>query len=146
MSIVMSKSKNITATAKTATAKTTEKTVVTATANNEKVNNILNIDEVKKLFVECNVLPKYTDKVHYVGCGVRSNVCSVNVLKTKYNIYCDDIVFDTLNNNRINDCIYTANGNINDKNRPNTIEVNTTDNLKKLLTTVANNYKMYTIA
>ena len=126
--------------------KSTVKPSAKPVANNEKTNTILNIDGVKKLFVECNVLPKYTDKTHYVGCGVRSNVFSVNALKTKYNVYCDDIVFKTLDENKIDGCTYTINGNSSDKNRPNTIEVNTTDNLKKLLQCVASNYKMYTIA
>ena len=115
-------------------------------ANNEKTNTILNIDGVKKLFIECNVLPKYTDRTHYVGCGIRSNVFSVNVTKSQYNVYVDDIVFKTLDENKIDGCTYTVNGNSSSKTIPNKIEVNTTDNLKKLLQCVASNYKMYTIA
>lgn len=133
-------------TTKTENTKTVKTETKKTIANNEKVNTILNIDEIKKLFVECNLLPKYTDKIHYVGCGVRSNVFSVNVLKTKYNVYCDDIVFSTLSTNKLNGCEYTENGNSNDKNRPNTIVVNSTENLKQLLNTVSNNFKMYTIA
>ncbi len=136
---------------KKTTSTETIKTTATATAtietkNSEKVNTILNIDGIRKLFVECNVLPKYTDHEHYVGTGISRNVCSVNVTKSQYNVYCDDTVFKTLTENKIDSCIYTENGNSSSTRIPHKIEINTTDNLKKLLTTVANNYKMYTIA
>jgi hypothetical protein len=134
--------KNANVNKSTATATETAKPI----ANNEKTNIILNIDGVKKLFIECNVLPKYTDRTHYVGTGIRSNVFSVNVTKSQYNVYVDDIVYKTLNENKINGCTYTVNGNSSSKTIPNKIEVNTTDNLKKLLQCVASNYKMYTIA
>ena len=126
--------------------KNTTATAKTATANNEKVNTILNIDGIRKLFVECNVLPKYTDHEHYVGTGISRNVCSVNVTKSQYNVYTDEIVFKTLTENKIDGCIYTENGNSSSTRIPHKIEVNTTDNLKKVLSTVANNFKMYTIA
>jgi hypothetical protein len=73
-------------------------------------------------------------------------VFSVNVTKSQYNVYVDDIVYKTLDENKIDGCTYTANGNSNSKTIPNKIEVNTTNNLKKLLQCVASNYKMYTIA
>lgn len=115
-------------------------------ANNKKTNTILDIDGVKKLFVECNVLPKYTDHDKYVATGIRSIVFSVNALKTKYNVYCDDIVFEILDNNKINGCQYKPLANSGSKLIKNTIEVDTTENLKKLLQLFASKYKMCTIA
>lgn len=152
----MSKSKNTTATVNTTatakskpTAKPTETvaTVPTETVKNSaKTNVILNIDGVKKLFIECNVLPKYTDHDKYVATGIRSIVFSVNALKTKYNVYCDDIVFEILDNNKINGCQYKPLANSGSKLIKNTIEVDTTENLKKLLQLFASKYKMCTIA
>lgn len=126
----------------TATVETTETTTATAT-NTEKTNVILSVVELKSLFVECNVTPKYTDSTHYVGCGVRANTFSVNALKTQYNVYCDDDNFKLFDTSLFNDCEFTANGNATDKTRPNTIIVKSTETLKKLLSiVVANNAKI----
>ena len=65
--------------------------------NNQKtnatVNTILSVSDTKKLFTECGILPKFTDNSHYVGCGTRANVFSVNSLKKQYNVYCSNDVF-----------------------------------------------------
>lgn len=102
-----------------------------ATKTNKTATEILNIVELKKLFVELGVLPKFTDSVHYVGCGTRANVFSVNALKTRYNVYCNDEVFKMVSG--VNGCEYTANGNATDKTRNNLIVANTTEQLKKLI-------------
>ena len=73
-----------------AIATTNNENAIATIENNEKTNKILSLDEVTKLFVECNVKPKFTDHKLYVGCGTKSNTFSVNAKKTKYNIYCDD--------------------------------------------------------
>ena len=117
--------KNATATANT-----------TATANNAKIDTILSVTDLKSLFIECNIVPKFTDSVHYVGCGTRANTFSVNALKTQYNVYCDDENYKLFDTSLFTDCNFTANGNATDKTRPNTIIVKSTDTLKKLLSIV----------
>ena len=81
---------------------------IVTTENNEKTNKILSLGEVEKLFVECNVKPKFTDHKLYVGCGTKSNTFSVNAKQTKYNIYCNDdnyALISALNFNNTK-CIY----------------------------------------
>lgn len=117
-------------------------------SNETKVNNIFSantIDSVKSLFIECGVLPKYTDSTHYVGCGTRANVFSVNVLKTQYNVYCSDETFKLFDSKKYNDCEFTENGNSTDKTRPNTIICKSTDTLKKLLAIVLENNSKFAI-
>lgn len=127
------------------TTKTTE-TKTNATKTNEKVNDILSLVETKKLFIECGVLPKYTDNKHYVGCGTRANVFSVNVLKTQYNVYCSNEIFDTLNNAKIKNVTCISGANSTDKTRPNTIEINDTNALKTVLKTVIKNFSQLALA
>lgn len=105
-------------------------TKINATKNNNTIT-VNTIDGIKKLFVECGILPKYTDSTHYVGCGTRANVFSVNVLKTQYNVYCDDENFSLFE--KFDGIEKTANGNSTDKTRPNTIIVKSTDTLKTML-------------
>ena len=106
-------------------------TKTNATKTNATVNDILSVIELKKYFVECGFIPKYTDSKHYVGIGTRANVFSVNALKTQYNIYCNDELFKMVSG--VKSCEYIENGNSSDKTRNNTIIVKTTDDLKKLL-------------
>ena len=109
------------------------------TKTNATVNTILNVSDTKKLFTECGILPKYTDNAHYVGCGTRANVFSVNSLKKQYNVYCSNDIFKLFDTKKYNDCEFTENGNSTDKTRPNTIIVKSTDTLKKLLAVVLEN-------
>lgn len=133
--IMMSKNtnKNEVATVNT----TTE--VVTVTPNNEKTNKVLSLDEVKKLFIECGITPKYTDNTNYIGCGTKSNTFSVNVKKTKYNIYCNNDNFTLVNALKLKNTLCVENGNSVDKTRPNYIECKSTDELKKMLQIVLKN-------
>lgn len=106
---------------------------------NKKVNDIVNALELKNVFIECNILPKFTDSKHYVGCGVRANVFSVNALKTQYNVYCNDQMFDLFENSNFDiECI--KNGNSNDKTRNNTVICKSTETLKKMLSVVGKNF------
>ena len=131
---------------KTTETKTNTTTKTNATKTNEKVTDILSLVETKKLFVENGILPKYTDNKHYVGCGTRSNVFSVNVLKTRYNVYCSNEIFDTINNAKIKNITCLSGANSTDKTRPNTIEVNDTNALKTVLKTVIKNYSQFALA
>ena len=136
---------NTTATTNTTT-KTTAKT--NATKTNEKVETLLTVTELKKFFVDNGIIPKYTDSTHYVGCGTRANVFSVNALKTKYNIYVGNDMFSVLNDktNKIDSVEYIENGNATDKTRNNMIIATTTETLKKLLNIVHDNFSAVTIA
>ena len=110
-----------------------------ATTNNEKTNKILSLDEVTKLFVDCNVKPKFTDHKLYVGCGTKSNTFSVNTKKTKYNIYCNDDNFSLINALKLKNVKCVKNGNSTDTVRPNYIECKSTNELKTMLKTVLQN-------
>ena len=119
---------------------TTENTTnAIATTNNEKTNKILSLDEVTKLFVDCNVKPKFTDHKLYVGCGTKSNTFSVNAKKTKYNIYCNDDNFSLINALKLKNVKCVKNGNSTDTTRPNYIECKSTNELKTMLKTVLQN-------
>ena len=112
---------------------------IATTNNSEKTNKILSLDEVTKLFVECNIKPKFTDHKLYVGCGTKSNTFSVNAKKTKYNIYCDDDNFSLINALKLKNIKCVKNGNSTDTTRPHYIECNSTNDLKTMLKTVLQN-------
>lgn len=109
------------------------------TTNNEKTNKILSLDDVTKLFVECNVKPKFTDHKLYVGCGTKSNTFSVNAKKTKYNIYCNDDNYSLINALKLKNVKCVKNGNSTDTTRPHYIECTSTNELKTMLKTVLQN-------
>lgn len=127
--------------------KTTELATVNATAiatvkpiatkpNASKTNKtdvVASIDELKKVFAKCGILAKYTDNAHYVGCGTKCNGFSVNLLKTQYNVYCNDANFNIVNSVNFNDVTCIENGNSSDKTRPNTITVKSTKTLESVL-------------
>lgn len=133
-----------TATTKTATTKTNTTAKTNATKTNEKVETLLTVTELKKFFVECGIIPKYTDSTHYVGCGTRANTFSVNALKTKYNIYCNNDMFDAVDG--VNGVEYLRDGNATDKTRNNMIIATTTEQLVSLLKKVHDNFSAVTIA
>ena len=121
-----------------ATVNTTNE-IATVKSNSEKSNKILSLDEVKTLFVECGITPKYTDNTNYVGCGTKSNTFSVNAKKTKYNIYCNDDNFSLINALKFKNVKCVKNGNSTDTVRPNYIECKSTNELKTMLKTVLQN-------
>lgn len=102
--------------------------------SNKKVEELLTVATLKQFFIEQGVLPKYTDSSHYVGCGTRANVFSVNPLKKQYNIYCSNDVFKAISG--VKGVEYTENGNSTDKTRNNMVVATTTEQLKELLTKV----------
>lgn len=129
--------------AKTNTKTNATKTTTNSSKSNKTVNEILTVSQVNELFVKNNLLPKFTDTTHYVGCGTRANVFSVNALKTKYNIYCSDNVFEVLSSTKFTDVECIANGNSSDKTRPHTIECKSTQSLEKLIQTVVKSFSQY---
>lgn len=118
-------------------------TKTNATKINKTVNEILSVSQVNELFVKNNLLPKFTDTTHYVGTGTRANVFSVNALKTKYNIYCSNDIFDTLSSNKYDGVEFLVGANSSDKTRPNTIECKSTQSLEKLIKSVVKSFNQF---
>lgn len=124
--------------------KNTEVAVVTkATAvakNSEKKNaSMLTLQEVHVALqkaTEGSNFKVYTDSKFYTGIGVKCNGFSVNVKKTKYNIYCSDEAFSVVSAMKLAGCVYTENGNSSDRTRPNSIECKDTSSLKKMIEAV----------
>lgn len=120
-----------------------------ATKNNTTTSDILSLIETIT-FVDTVLVgtsaKKFTDSKFYVGIGKRANVFSVNVKKTKYNIYCNDDALQLVCKSKLatekNGCVVTKNGNATDKVRPNFIECTSTDTLKKLVNLIASQYKL----
>lgn len=113
---------------------------------NATAEAILTVAETKALFVELGVLPKYTDNSHYVGCGTRANVFSVNALKTRYNIYCSTDIFELFDEAEFKESEFTKDGNKVDKTRPNLIVCKTTAQLKALLSKVLEYHQEFALA
>lgn len=119
------------------------KTKVANASKTNKTDIVTTIDDLKKVFAKCGILAKYTDNSHYVGCGTKCNGFSVNLLKTQYNVYCNDVNFDIVNGAKINGVICTKNANASDKTRPHTVIVKSTKTLETILKMVlANNDKI----
>lgn len=122
-----------------ATNKNTSKKNTTAEA-------ILTVAETKALFVELGILPKYTDNSHYVGCGTRANVFSVNSLKTRYNVYCSTDIFELFDEAEFKGVEFTKDGNKVDKTRPNVIVCKTKAQLTALLSKVLEYHQEFALA
>ena len=105
-----------------------------ANKSNKKVEELLTVATLKPFFIEQGIVPKYTDSSHYVGCGTRANVFSVNPLKKQYNIYCSNDVFKAIGG--VKGVTYTKDGNATDKTRNNLVVATTTEQLKSLLALV----------
>jgi hypothetical protein len=115
------------------------KTKVSNASKTNKTDIVATIDDLKKVFAKCGILAKYTDNSHYVGCGTKCNSFSVNLLKTQYNVYCNDTNFDIVNSAKLTDVKCIKNANSSDKTRPNTITVKTTKSLETVLKLVLAN-------
>ena len=131
--------KNEVVVAETKAVATVETKKLPAKANATKENKVLDLGGVKAVFTEVGITPKYSDSVNYVGCGTRANTFSVNVKKTKYNVFCGNEEFGWVQASGIKDCNMVANGNSVDKTRPNYIEVKDTKVLKELLKVILSN-------
>lgn len=119
---------------------------ITTTNNNEVMNTVevenvvSTINELHDVFVDCNVIPKYTDNKNYVGT---TSKFSVNLKKSKYNVFMKlsdyDLILDKIGDR---DGI-TYNENTNNSNvRPWYIEITNTTVLRevlKLISTVNGN-------
>lgn len=122
---------------------TVNNATVTTVNNVEKIDKVFTVSNVKQLFIECGVTPKFSDSTHYVGCGTRANTFSVNTHKKSCSIYCSNDVFNLFDTKKFKQCDFVRNGNSVDKTRPNYIGCNSIDDLKSLLKIVlANNEKI----
>lgn len=131
---------------KNALVKTSKNEVVT-TANATKTNEILPLAKMTELMQKSVVNTKckvFTDSTNYCGIGTKCNGFSVNVKKTKYNIYCNDSNFELLTKSKLDNVEYIKNGNATDKTRPNYITTNLTENVIKMFNTILNTYKIAT--
>lgn len=79
----------------------------------------------------------FTDSKFYVGFGVKCNGFSVNVKKTKYNVYCNDTTANIVDG--IDGVTVVRNGNATDKTRPHYIELKSTALLMSCINAVLDN-------
>ena len=79
----------------------------------------------------------FTDSKFYVGFGVKCNGFSVNVKKSKYNVYCNDTTANVVEN--IDGVTVVRNGNATDKTRPHYIELKSTALLMNCINAVLDN-------
>ena len=84
----------------------------------------------------------FTDSKFYVGFGVKCNGFSVNVKKTKYNVYCNDTVATVLDT--VDGVTVVRNGNSTDKTRPHYVEFKSTALLLQCVNAVLD--KVYRVA
>ena len=126
---IMSESKSIT---------TTTNSEVMNTVEVEKV--VSTIDELHDIFVDCNVMPKYTDSKNYVGT---TSKFSVNLKKSKYNVFMKSSDYELILDKIGDRDGITYNGDTNNsKVRPWYVEVTNTTVLRdilKIISTVTGN-------
>lgn len=131
---------------KTTAIATVNKSTAIAT-NKTKTDTMLSLNETIVLVQSKLVGTKckcFTDSKYYVGFGVKCNAFSVNTKKTKYNIYCNDTNFDTVENAKLENVTLVKNGNSSDKTRNNLIETKSTETLNKLIDLIIS--KTYTVS
>lgn len=114
---------------------------ITTVNNNEVMNTVevekvvSTIDELRGVFVECNVIPKFTDNKNYVGT---TSKFSVNLKKSKYNIFMKssdyDLILDQIGD--IDGITYNENTN-NSNVRPWYIEIANTTILREVLKVIS---------
>lgn len=116
--------------------------------NSKKVNNVLTLVETTELLQKSVIGTKckvFTDSRYYAGFGVKCNGFSVNVKKTKYNIYCNDPVLSVVTGLQLTGISVIENGNATDKTRPHYIECTDTKSLKTMIASIIDTlYKVST--
>lgn len=86
--------------------------------------------------VEGSKCKVFTDSKFYTGFGVKCNGFSINVKKTKYNVFCNDTAFGICEALKLDGCEYTKGGNSADHTRPNAIECKSTASLMAMVKAV----------
>lgn len=98
-------------------------------SNSDKYNKMLSLIEVQTLLQTLTIGTKckvFKDSKNYAGIGIKCNAFSVNVKKTKYNVYCNDTCFDILCTGSFTGVTFNRNGNAGDHTRPHYIECKNT--------------------
>lgn len=114
---------------------------ITTTSNNEVMNTVnvekvvSTITELNNVFVECNVLPKFTDNKNYVGT---TSKFSVNLKKSKYNVFMKSSDYELILDKIGDRDGITYNENTNNSNvRPWYIEITNTTVLREVLKVIS---------
>ena len=130
---IMSKKTNATA-IETATA------IEVATANNEKVNAKFDRTTLMKLYVACGANCTH-DTAQYGSLDNGSNntiIFSPNYKKTRFNIYCNENVFNTLKTLKLTDTVFDGQTNTSSKTIPFTILCKSVDDMKTMVQKLVN--------
>ena len=114
-----------------ATANATE----VATANNEKTNAKFDRNTLMKLYISCGANCTH-DTAQYGSLDNGSNntiIFSPNYKKTRFNIYCNENVFNTLKTLKLNDTVFDGETNTSSKTIPFTILCKSVDDMKIMI-------------
>ena len=122
-----------------ATATATEVATATAnevaTANNEKINVKFDRNTLMKLYVSCGANCTH-DTAQYGSLDNGSNntiIFSPNYKKTRFNIYCNENVFNTLKTLKLTDTVFDGQTNTSSKTIPFTILCKSVDDMKTMI-------------
>lgn len=119
----------------TATEVATATATEVATANNEKINVKFDRATLMKLYVSCGANCTH-DTAQYGSLDNGSNntiIFSPNYKKTRFNIYCNENVFNTLKTLKLNDTIFDGQTNTSSKTIPFTILCKSVDDMKIMI-------------
>lgn len=106
-----------------------------ATANNEKINVKFDRNTLMKLYVSCGANCTH-DTAQYGSLDNGSNntiIFSPNYKKTRFNIYCNENVFNTLKTLKLTDTVFDGQTNTSSKTIPFTILCKSVDDMKTMI-------------
>ena len=106
-----------------------------ATANNEKTNAKFDRNTLMKLYISCGANCTH-DTAQYGSLDNGSNntiINSPNYKKTRFNIYCNENVFNTLKTLKLTDTVFDGNTNTSSKTIPYTILCKSVDDMKTMI-------------
>ena len=106
-----------------------------ATANNEKTNVKFNRETLMQLYVSCGANCTH-DTAQYGSLDNGSNntiIFSPNYKKTRFNIYCNENVFNTLKTLKLTDTVFDGQTNTSSKTIPFTILCKSVDDMKTMI-------------
>lgn len=127
------KKTNAIATVNTTAIATTENT--TTVANSKKVNATFDRATLLSIYAKCGANCTH-DTREYSSLDNGANntiVFSPNYKKTKFNIYCNENVFNTLKTLHLTDTVFDGNTNTNSRTIPYTIFCKSVDDMKKMV-------------
>ena len=119
----------------TATEVATATATEVATANNEKIDVKFDRNTLMKLYVSCGANCTH-DTAQYGSLDNGSNntiIFSPNYKKTRFNIYCNENVFNTLKTLKLTDTVFDGQTNTSSKTIPFTILCKSVDDMKTMI-------------